>query len=206
MAAAPADLAVAGDEGGTTHVSVIDRDGNFACATPSGGGFAKSVFLPEIGCALSTRIEMFNLEEGHPNVLKPGKRPRTTLVNYIVSKDGRPQWTVGCPGGDHQTQANLQLILNTLVFGMNPQEAIEAPRFSTESVVNSFYPHVYFPGRLSLEPGIAGRTAEALRGLGHEAVTSLTCGMGATVSHRDPDTGVMSTGGDPRRASYAIGL
>ena len=205
-AAAPADLAVAGDEGGTTHVSVIDRDGNFACATPSGGGFAKSVFLPEIGCALSTRIEMFNLEEGHPNVLKPGKRPRTTLVNYIVSKDGRPQWTVGCPGGDHQTQANLQLILNTLVFGMNPQEAIEAPRFSTESVVNSFYPHVYFPGRLSLEPGIAGRTAEALRSLGHEAVTSLTCGMGATVSHRDPDTGVMSTGGDPRRASYAIGL
>ena len=204
--AASAAGAAANDEGGTTHVSVIDRDGNIACATPSGGSFAKSVFLPEIGCALSTRIEMFNLEEGHPNVLEPGKRPRTTLVNYIVSKNGRPQWTIGCPGGDHQTQANLQLILNTLVFGMDPQEAVEAPRFGTESVVNSFYPHVYFPGRLSLEPGITRRTAEALRVMGHEAVTSMTCGMGATVSHRDPDTGVMSTGGDPRRASYALGL
>ncbi len=195
-----------GDEGGTTHASVIDRDGNIACATPSGGGFVKSVYIPELGYSLSTRIEMFNFEEGHPNVLVPGKRPRTTLVNYIVSKDGRPRWTFGCPGGDHQAQANLQLMLNTLLFGMNPQEAIEAPRFATESVVNSFYPHVYFPGRLSVEPGIPSGTVDALKGLGHEVVTSVTCGMGATVSHRDPDTGVLSSGGDPRRASYAIGL
>ena len=195
-----------GDEGGTTHISAIDRHGNMACATPSGGDFGKSVFLPDLGCTLSTRSEMFNLDEGHPNVVEPGKRPRTTLVNYIVSKDGRPQWTIGCPGGDHQAQANLQLILNTLLFGMNPQEAIEAPRFATDSVVNSFYPHVYFPGQLSVEPGIPSRTVDALKGLGHEVVASVTCGMGATVSHRDPDTGVLSTGGDPRRACYAIGL
>ena len=86
-------------------------------------------------------------------MLVPGKRPRTTLINYIVCKDGQPILTIGCPGGDYQAQGNIQLILNTLVFDMNPQEAIEAPRFATDSVVNSFYPHVYYPGRLSMEPG-----------------------------------------------------
>lgn len=194
-----------GDESGTTHISVLDRDGNMVCATPSGGSFAKSVFLPEIGCALSSRIEMFNFEEGHPNVLAPGKRPRTTLVNYIVCKDGQPLFTVGCPGGDHQAQANVQLILNTLLFGMNPQEAIEAPRFATDSVTNSFYPHVYYPGQLSVEEGIPDDTVAALRGLGHKVVRAASCGMGATVARRDPDTGVLSAGGDPRRACYAIG-
>ena len=80
----------AGDDSGTTHVAALDRDGNMVCATPSGGGFAKSVYFPEIGCALSTRMEMLNFERGHPNVLEPNKRPRTTLVNYIVAKDGQP--------------------------------------------------------------------------------------------------------------------
>lgn len=210
---APESLAVApaapagtepGGEGGTTHISVIDRDGNLACATPSGGSFGKSVFFPELGFAISTRIEMFNLTEGHPNVVVPGKRPRTTLVNYIASKDGVPVMTFGCPGGDHQAQGNLQLILNTLVFGMNPQEAIEAPRFASDSAPDSFYPHVYYPGRLSLEAGFPADTVDALSRLGHEVARAGVCGMGATVSRRDPDTGVLSTGADPRRACYAL--
>ena len=100
---------------GTTHVSVLDKHGNMVCSTISGGAFAKSVFFPDLGCALSTRIEMFNCEPGHPNVVEPGKRPRTTLINYIVSKEGNPVMTIGCPGGDNQAQANLQLVLNVLV-------------------------------------------------------------------------------------------
>ncbi|MCH9010999.1 MAG: gamma-glutamyltransferase family protein [Chloroflexi bacterium] len=195
-----------GDDGGTTHIAAIDRDGNMACATPSGGSFAKSVFFPDLGCSPSTRIEMFNFNDGHPNRLEPGKRPRTTLINYIVSKNGVPVMTVGCPGGDHQAQANIQLMLNALVFGMNPQEAIEAPRFATEGVTNSFYPHVYYPGRVSLEAGFSDSTRDALAGLGHrEIVTAASCGMGATIAVRDPETGVLATGGDPRRACYAIG-
>ncbi|MEK7807226.1 MAG: gamma-glutamyltransferase [Chloroflexota bacterium] len=190
---------------GTTHVAVLDREGSMVCGTISGGAFAKSVFFPELGCALSTRIEMFNCDEGHPNVVEPGKRPRTTLVNYILSKDDRPVMTIGCPGGDNQAQANLQLMLNVLVFGMNPQQAVEAPRFSSQSVVNSFYPHVYHPGRLDLEAEIPEGTAEVLRSLGHKIVRSANCGMGATVARRDPETGVLSTGGDPRRACYALG-
>lgn len=191
---------------GTTHVSAMDKQGNMICGTISGGAFAKSVFFPELGCALSTRIEMFNCEEGHPNVVEPGKRPRTTLVNYIISKDGQPVMTVGCPGGDNQAQANVQLMLNAILFGMDPQQAVEAPRFSTQSNVNSFYPHVYHPGRLDLEQAIPETTAEQLRAMGHKIARAVDCGMGATVSVRDPETGYLSTGADPRRACYAIAL
>ena len=194
-----------GDEGGTTHISVMDREGNIVCATPSGGSFGKSVFFPDLGCAISTRIEMLGLDEDHPNVVAPGKRPRTTLINYIMSKDGQPVMTVGCPGGDSQAQACVQLVLNTLLWGMNPQKAVEAPRFSTLSVQNSFYPHNYFPGRLTVEFGIPADTREALEALGHEVGEVAAAGMGATVSRRDPETGVMSTGADHRRACYAIG-
>ena len=191
---------------GTTHVSVLDRHGNLVCGTISGGSFSKSVFFPELGCCLSTRIEMFNCEPGHPNVVEPGKRPRTTLVNYIVARDGKPAMTVGCPGGDNQVQGNLQLMLNSLVFGMDPQQAVEAPRFATSSNVNSFYPHVYYPGQLDLEEGFADSTVGALKALGHKIYRTANCGLGATVSVRDPETGSLSTGADPRRACYALAL
>jgi len=191
---------------GTTHVSVLDDKGNMVNGTISGGAFAKSVFFPELGCALSTRIEMFNCEEGHPNVVMPGKRPRATLINYIAKKDGKPVMTIGCPGGDNQAQANVQLILNTMIFGMDPQQAVEAPRFASQNVENSFFPHTYLPGKLDLEPGIPESTADALRARGHEIGWAANCGLGATVSVRDQRTGNLSTGGDPRRACYAIGL
>ena len=194
-----------GDDG-TTHVSVLDKRGNLVCGTISGGSFSKSVFFPELGACPSTRIEMFNCEPGHPNVVEPGKRPRTTLVNYIVAKDGQPVMTVGCPGGDNQVQGNLQLILNSLVFGMDPQQAVESPRFATSSNVNSFYPHEYFPGQLDLEGGIPQRTADALKVFGHRIRRTANCGLGATVSARDSKTRSLSTGADPRRACYALAL
>ena len=190
---------------GTTHFAVIDRDGNMVSATPSGGDFSKSVFLPELGCALSTRSEMFFLDSQHPNGLEPGKRPRTTLVNYIVCKEGEPIMTVGCPGGDHQAQANLQLILNVLVFGMDPQQAVEAPRFGCWSMVNSFYPRAYLPGQLNVEPTIPGEVRSKLAEMGHKVVEDPECGAGAILTQRDPQTGVMSVGADPRRVTYAVG-
>ena len=114
--------------------------------------------------------------------------------------------TVGCPGGDNQVQGNLQLILNSLVFGMDPQQAVESPRFATASNVNSFFPHVYYPGQLDLEDGIPERTADALRAFGHRIYRTANCGLGATVSARDPETRSLSTGADPRRACYALAL
>jgi gamma-glutamyltranspeptidase / glutathione hydrolase len=189
---------------GTTHIACIDRDGGMIALTPSGGVFRKSVFCPELGCTLSTRSEMFYLEDGHPNALAPGRRPRTTLVSYLISDRGQPVATVGCPGGDDQGQANLQIILNMLVFGMNPQQAVEAPRFATETLVDSFWPHPYKPGVLSVEPGIPERTRAELQALGHTIEVVGACGIGAVVARRDPDTGVLSAGADPRRPTYAL--
>jgi gamma-glutamyltranspeptidase / glutathione hydrolase len=189
---------------GTTHIACIDRDGSMIALTPSGGVFRKSVFCPELGCSLSTRSEMFYLEGGHPNALAPGKRPRTTLISYLISDRGRPVATVGCPGGDDQSQANLQIILNMLVFGMNPQLAVEAPRFATETLVDSFWPHPYRPGVLSVEPGIPEHIRTELRALGHTIEVVGACGIGAVVTRRDGDTGVLSAGADPRRPTYAL--
>jgi gamma-glutamyltranspeptidase / glutathione hydrolase len=196
--------AAGGGADGTTHIAAIDRDGNMIGLTPSGGVFRKSAFAPELGCTLSTRSEMFVLEEGHPNAPAAGKRPRTTLVSYLICEDGVPTTTVGCPGGDDQAQADLQLVLNLLVFGMNPQQAVEAPRFSTQTLVNSFYPRVYRPGQLNVEPGIPEPTRAELRALGHTVSEIGACGIGAVVTRRDPATGVLSAGADPRRPTYAL--
>jgi len=189
---------------GTTHVAAIDREGNMIALTPSGGVFRKSAFAPELGCTLSTRSEMLVLEDGHPNALAPGKRPRTTLVSYLICEGGVPTTTVGCPGGDDQAQADLQIILNLLVFGMNPQQAVEAPRFSTQTLVNSFYPRVYKPGVLNVEPGIPEATRAELTALGHVVTEIGACGIGAVVTHRDQESGVLSAGADPRRPTYAL--
>ena len=189
---------------GTTHFAVMDRDGNVVCATPSGGDVGSSPYFPELGCALSTRSEMFFIDPQHPNGLQPGKRPRTTLVNYMVCKDGQPVMTVGCPGADDQAQADLQLILNVLVFGLDPQQAVEAPRFSSQSVALSFYPRVYNPGQLNVEAGIAEGVRSNLAAMGHKIVEAEFCGIGAIVAQREPLTGVMGAGADPRRPTYAI--
>jgi len=189
---------------GTTHIAAIDRDGNMIALTPSGGVFRKSAFAPELGCTLSTRSEMFVLEDGHPNAPAPGKRPRTTLVNYLICEDGVPTTTIGCPGGDDQSQADLQLILNVLVWGMNPQQAVEAPRFATQTLVNSFYPRVYLPGQLNVEAGIPAGTRAELSALGHKVSEIGASGIGAVVTRRDPATGVLSAGADPRRPTYAL--
>ena len=193
------------DEQGTTHFAVIDRDGSMVAATPSGGVWGKSVYFPEIGCALSTRSEMFVLERGHPNSLEGGKRPRTTLVNYLVAKNGVPFLTAGCPGGDAQAQANLQLILNSVLFGMDPQEAVEAPRFATQTLINSFYPRVYLPGQLNVEKGTPSDVQAELERRGHKITEVNASGTGAVVTRRDPSSGSMAAGADPRRDTYAIG-
>jgi len=206
--ASPAPLhaaspAVAAEEG-TTHLAVIDGDHNMVCLTPSGGVFRKSVFVPELGCTLSTRSEMFVVDDSHPNGLQPRKRPRTTLISYLVCRDGIPLMTFGCPGGDDQAQADLQLMLNVLVFGMNPQQAVEASRFATQSMTNSFYPRAYHPGRLNLEEAIATEVAQQLAARGHKITRVGACGIGAVVTQRHPDSGVLMAGADPRRPTYAI--
>src|SRR5439155_15802581 len=94
--------------------------------------------------------------------------------------------------------------LNVLVWGMNPQQAVEAPRFSTQTLVNSFYPRVYRPGQLDVEPGIPESTRAELSALGHTVSEIGACGVGAVVTRRDPESGVVSAGADPRLPTYAL--
>ena len=189
---------------GTTHIAAIDRDGNMMCLTPSGGVFRKSAFAPELGCTLSTRSEMFVLEDGHPNGLTPGKRPRTTLVSYLICEDGVPTTTVGCPGGDDQAQADLQIVLNLLVFGMNPSRRsrprASRPRpSSTRSIRASTG-----PASSTSSPASRRARAPSCATLGHAVSEIGACGIGAVVTRRDPETGVLSAGADPRRPTYAL--
>jgi gamma-glutamyltranspeptidase/glutathione hydrolase len=197
--------AAGSNAGDTTHLSVVDDEGNIFLATPSGGRLAGGVVVPGMGFTLSHRSEIFYLDPAHANALQPGKRPRTTLVCYIACKEGKPWLTIGCPGGDNQAQADLQLFLNVVEFGMDPQAAVEAARFSSSSFPGSFYPHAYAPGQLNVEPGIPNPTREALALKGHRLRPVPNAGLGAIVTQLDAATGARSAGADPRRPTYAFG-
>jgi gamma-glutamyltranspeptidase / glutathione hydrolase len=194
-----------GNAGDTTHLQVVDEEGNIFVATPSGGRLNGGCVVPGLGFTLSHRSEIFYLDPSHANRLEPGKRPRTTLVCYLACKDGRPWMTFGCPGGDNQAQADLQLFLDVVEFGMNPQEAVEAPRFSSSSFPGSFYPHHYAPGQLNVESGIPEQVREPLARLGHRLKAVPNAGLGAIVTLLDATTGTRSAGADPRRPTYAFG-
>jgi gamma-glutamyltranspeptidase/glutathione hydrolase len=190
---------------GTTHLSVVDEEGNIFLATPSGGRLNGGCVVPGMGFTLSHRAEIFYLDATHANALQPGKRPRTTLVCYFAFKDNQPWLTIGCPGGDNQAQADVQLFLNVVEFGMNPQAAVEAARFSSSSFPGSFYPHAYAPGQLNIEPGIPPQVRDALASMGHRIKPVPNAGIGAIVTMLDAETGTRSAGADPRRPTYAFG-
>ncbi len=190
---------------GTTHLSVIDEEGNIFVATPSGGRLNGGCVVPGMGFTLSHRSEIFYLDATHANALQPGKRPRTTLVCYVACKDNHPWLTLGCPGGDNQVQADLQLFLNVVEFGMDPQSAVEAARFSSSSFPGSFYPHAYAPGQLNVESGVPTHVRDALALKGHRINPVPNAGIGAIVTMLDSATGTRSAGADPRRPTYAFG-
>ena len=115
---------------------------------------------------------------------------------------------LGTPGGDQQAQAMVQVFLNVAEFGMNVQEAIEAARFGSYNFPDSFAPHPYFPGRLSIEDRLEASVGESLKAKGHKVHqwqdwTWLAGAVCAIVI--DDVTGVLTGGADPRREAYAIG-
>src|SRR4029077_6887002 len=145
--------------GDPCHIDVVDRWGNMISATPSGGWLQSSPVIPELGVCLSSRMQMFWLEEGLPASLAPGKRPRSTLSPSLAFKDGEPYLAFGTPGGDQQDQWSLLMFLHHVHHGMNLQEAIDCPAFHTEHMPSSFYPRAADPGLVGLE----GRFPEATR-------------------------------------------
>ena len=145
----------------------------------------------------------------HPSGVAPGKRPRLTPSPAIAIEPGKMKMPFGTPGGDVQTQAMLQVFLNIHMFGMEVQQAVEAPRVASYSYPSSFEPHAYHPGLLHMESRIDRATGEALGRLGHtiEWWPEWTWLAGAVCTVvADQQTGVLKGGADPRRPSYALGL
>src|SRR6266404_5773128 len=189
----------------TTCVNVIDKDGNLFSATPS-GAWLPAVVAGDTGVLLGQRMQSFLLEEGHPNVLQPGKRPRITLTPTLVLRDGKPFLVLSTPGGDNQDQSLIQVLLNIVEFGMNVQEAVEAPRFQTLHLVSSFDDHRFNPGVLNLEDRIEKQVQEDLTSRGHKIEMQAAWGnpSAPTVIRFNSDSGVIEAGADPRRGRYAI--
>jgi gamma-glutamyltranspeptidase/glutathione hydrolase len=175
-------------------------------ATPSGGWIASSPVIPALGFPLGTRGQMFSLDPEHPNCLQPGKRPRTTLSPSLLLKDGRPFLAFGTPGGDNQDQWTLQFFLNVIDFGMDLQEAIDAPTFHVDHLEGSFYPRGLRTGRLCLERRVAAKARTELRNLGHAITVDDEWSHGlVTAVALDPQRGVLSGAASPRGAAYAAG-
>jgi gamma-glutamyltranspeptidase / glutathione hydrolase len=200
-----AEMAELEGRGDTCHVDVIDRHGNMIAATPSGGWLQSSPVIPGLGFCLSTRGQMFWLEGDKPASLAPGKRPRTTLSPSLALRDGEPYMVFGTPGGDQQDQWSLHVFLRHAHFGMNLQEAIDAPAFHTEHAPSSFYPRGARLGHLALEGRFSRTTVDDLRRRGHEVELRDDWSLGR-VSAAAKDGPLLKAAANPRHMQgYAIG-
>ena len=164
--------------GDTCHLDVADRFGNLVAATPSGGWLHSSPVIGSLGFCLGTRAQMFTLTPGLPNSLAPGKRPRTTLSPSLALRGGEPYLAFGTPGGDQQDQWTLGFFLNHVLFGMNLQEAIDAPAFHTSAFPSSFYPRQFLPLAVEAEERAGPRVIAELRERGHDVAVRPAWSLG----------------------------
>ena len=191
----------------TSYICAVDRWGNAFSATPS-DGFGGAPIVPGLGFMASARGAQNWLDEDHPASLAPGKRPRLTPNPAMAFKDGKPWMPFGTPGGDVQPQSMAQLFLNVAEFGMDVQQAIEAPRASTWSFPNSFWPHAYRPGLVGVESRIEPSVVDDLRKRGHDVDVwnEWTPRMGSLCAIEvDRERGSLFGGADLRRDGYAMG-
>jgi gamma-glutamyltranspeptidase/glutathione hydrolase len=164
------------------------------------------VVAGDTGVLMGQRLQSALTDPKSPNVVAPGKRPRITLTPTLVLRDGQPYMVLSTPGGDNQDQALLQVLLNIIEFGMNPQEAVEAARFDTQHYVSSFDDHEFLPGSLNVESRVEEKTIAELKARGHKVTVQSAWGTlsSPTVITYNPQTGVASAGADPRRGRYAV--
>jgi gamma-glutamyltranspeptidase/glutathione hydrolase len=187
----------------TTTCVVADRFGNVVAATPSGWS---GVVAGDTGVWLGSRLQSFNVWSDHPNVIEPGKRPRTTLSPTLVLRDNKPVLAISVAGGDNQDQMILQLLLNHFEFGLDPAASVVAPRFMTDHLINSFRQTPPALGKLRINPEIGTETLDALKARGH--VLSVATGALAaapSVIAIEPKTGKLHAAGDPRAGRHAMG-
>ncbi|MFD6424568.1 gamma-glutamyltransferase family protein [Streptomyces sp. NPDC060198] len=198
--------------GDTCHVDVVDRWGNMVSATPSGGWLQSNPVIPELGFPLGTRLQMAWLDEGLPNTLTPGCRPRTTLTPSLALRDGVPVLAFGTPGGDQQDQWQVHFFLAAVLRdrvrgGLDLQGAVDAHNWHNDSFPGSFYPRGMRPGSVTVEDGMDPEVVEELRRRGHEVTVGDAWSEGRLCAvARDPETGVLSAAANPRgMQGYAVG-
>jgi gamma-glutamyltranspeptidase/glutathione hydrolase len=153
---------------GTTSIQAADEEGWVVSVTPS-GAWIPAVIAGRTGIGMSQRAQSFVLDQSENpfNVVAPGKRPRATLTPTIALKDGRPFLSVAVQGGDTQDQNTLQFFLNVVEFGMNVQQAVEAPNFNSYQMRNSFSNHYSIPGRLLLNEAVPDWVRDELEQMGY---------------------------------------
>lgn len=181
----------------TTCVDAIDRDGVAISITPS-GAWMPPVIAGDTGIPLTQRAQSFLLIPGHPNELGPGKRPRVTLSPTIVVGPGKNLLTLSTPGGDQQDQALLQVLFDSVEYGLDAQSAIERPRFQSEHLVSSFDNHIMKPGVLGLDERLPAAVVAELQRRGHKVEVKSRYDSGsAPVMIRMYPSGVIEAGADP---------
>jgi gamma-glutamyltranspeptidase/glutathione hydrolase len=205
-----AEVVVAGSgeptrAGDTCHVDVADRWGNLVSATPSGGWLWSSPVVPALGFPLGTRAQMFWLEDGLPNSLEPGKRPRTTLSPSLAFRGGDPYLAFGTPGGDQQDQWSLNFFLHHVDRGLDLQAAIDAPSFDTNHFPSSFYPRESKPLEIEVEARFGDEVVGELRERGHDVEVTGDWSLGR-VSAVARENGLLKAAANPRgMQGYAVG-
>jgi gamma-glutamyltranspeptidase/glutathione hydrolase len=198
----------ASTSGDTTCVDVVDKDGNLFSATPSSGWLLGGAFIAgDTGVPLSNRMQVFDLDPASPNLLVGGKRPRTTLTPTVILKDGKPFLAISTPGGDSQDQQILNVLLNLLVFDMDLQAAIEAPRINSTHPHSSFDNHESVAGQLEIENRVPAKVMDDLKARGHvlRVLGPYAMSTGVVAVGVNPKTGTLRGGADPRRERYVFG-
>ena len=185
------------DSGDTVYLTVVDQWGNGVSWIQSlFASFGSGLLEPESGVVLQNRGALFTMDAVHPNVVAPGKRPYHTLTPMMaLNEDGSLAFTLGTPGGDSQTQSLIQIVNNMYLFGMTPQESIEAPRFRSYDGLG-----VAFEDRISA--AVLGQLAAR----GHEprVIHGWTATFGGAQMIRVEASGTLTAAADPRREAYAI--
>jgi gamma-glutamyltranspeptidase/glutathione hydrolase len=140
-------------------------------------------------------------------VLRPGRRPRTTLSPTLLLRDGVPVSALGTPGGDQQDQWQLVYLLRTLVGGYTPQQAIDAPSLHTTAMAGSFWPRTWTPAGAIVEDRLGDAVIDGLSARGHQVTRAGDWSLGRlSAVTRDPATGELTAAANPRGAQgYAVG-
>lgn len=195
-------------DGDTIYLTTADRDGNMVSLIQSNyRGMGSGMAPPGLGFILQDRGEMFVLKEGHANTYAPGKRPFHTIIPAFITKDGEPWLSFGLMGGDMQPQGHVQIVMNLIDFGMNVQEAGDAPRIQHEGSTSPEGQATSMTdgGWIDLESGFSYETVRALMQKGHSVRYANGPYGGYQAIRRDAKNGVWIGASESRKDGQAAG-